>query len=332
MLVFFHTRKLTFAPKNHNFHKRHSYTQFFMKFLSFPLLLLILSFASCKPDLVIVPDNTAPDYDKVPTIIVKNYINRLFIDLIGREPLDVEMDSLTEYLKSRDLSKKARLEIITSLQTDTTYREGDSSYFIAYHKHFYDLCKTRMIEGASNSELNRQINLLYFAYLKDSINGNIQGMKDKRILMERYHDVIRCEVQYRRKEIEVKDIFYRMAYNGIYDQINMNTFNFVNATFDDLFFRYPTRSEFSTAFDIIEYNRSSLFFGRPAQNKADYLDILTDSREFYEGLIIWTYKTLMGRAPDTEESYELMKDFYFDHDLLKVQQFIVSTDEYANFR
>jgi hypothetical protein len=302
-----------------------------MKALYLTISILIVFLAACKPDLVIVDDNDAPDYSKVPTVVVKNYINRLFIDLIGREPLDVEMDSLTEYLKANELSKEARLEIITSLQSDTSYREGDSSYFIAYNKRFYDLCKVRMIEGASNSEINQKIGILYGAYIKDSLNGNIQGMKDKWALMERYRNIIRCETQYRRKQIEVKDIFFRMAYNGIYDNINMNTFNFVNATFDDLFFRYPTRHEFNTAFNIIEYNRSSLIFGKPAQNKSDYLNVLTETREFYEGLIIWSYKTFMGRTPETTESYELMKDFYFDHDLLKVQQHITSTDEYANF-
>ena len=59
---------------------------------------------SCKKDGEIIPDNNAPYYDGIPTVVIENYINRLFIDLIGREPLDVEMVSELAALKAAEMS------------------------------------------------------------------------------------------------------------------------------------------------------------------------------------------------------------------------------------
>jgi hypothetical protein len=117
----------------------------------------------------------------------------------------------------------------------------------------------------------------------------------------------------------------------VYDEINMNTFNFVNASFDNLFFRYPTQAEFYAGFNMVEYNQPATVLGQPGQNKDEYVEILINSREFYEGLIVWSYQILLAREPSTAETNELMIDLYQDHDLQKVQRSIMVTDEYAHF-
>ena len=37
-------------------------------------------------------DNNPPYYNEVSDVLINNYINRIYIDLIGREPLDAEME------------------------------------------------------------------------------------------------------------------------------------------------------------------------------------------------------------------------------------------------
>lgn len=72
--------------------------------------------------------------------------------------------------------------------------------------------------------------------------------------------------------------------------------------------------------------------GTSGQNKNEYVDILVNSREFYEGLIVWSYQTLLAREPSTAETNALMTELYVDHDLQKVQRTIMITDEYAHFQ
>jgi hypothetical protein len=303
-----------------------------MKNIVFLSGLVILFFlAGCKKNPDIIPDNDAPYYDKVPTVLVNNYVNRLFIDIIGREPLDIEMEVEVKKLRDNELSMKSREKLIDMLMTDTTYRVGDSSYFIAYYKRLYDLNKARTIEGASNAYIMSQWGIYHGAWIKDSILGNLTGMAEKEIQMKKLTDIISSEFEYREKEIELNDVYKRMIYNYFFDIININTFNFINASFDDLYFRFPSKDEFFTAFDIIEYNQSSVIFGKPAQNKEDYIDIITDTKEFYEGMIVWVYKTLLSREPSGSETFDIMQTFYTDHNLQEVQKRVLMTDEYANF-
>ena len=62
-----------------------------MKLLYAAFFVLVL-FASCRKESQrIVPETPVPYYAGIPTVLVENYVNRLFIDLIGREPIDSEM-------------------------------------------------------------------------------------------------------------------------------------------------------------------------------------------------------------------------------------------------
>ena len=105
---------------------------------------IALFFPGCKKDNSLVPDNDAPYYKGLSSVLVQNYINRLFIDLIGREPTDSEMIHEFETFRAADLGVEERVKLITKLQTDTNHIPGDSSYKYAYYNRFYELCKARV--------------------------------------------------------------------------------------------------------------------------------------------------------------------------------------------
>ena len=290
---------------------------------------------SCKKDEFregeFVPGNNAPYYDRIPTVTVQNYVNRLFIDLIGREPLDVEMDEEVEKLQSANLSFAARDSLITKLQTDETFREGDSSYKAAYYNRLYELFKVKMLEGASDADIEREVGMLSFNLLRDSLAGDWYNYQITESKIQKLEDVLNIDEEYMNGEIEVKDAFARMLDNAVYDRINMNTFNFLRASFNDLFGRFPTQSEFDNGFEIVENDQPMIIFGEYAGNKAEFIQVLVNSKEFYEGMIRWTYSSLLARDPSTFEVEKGMNNFYFDHDLPNLQKTILVTDEYANF-
>ena len=57
----------------------------------FYIVSIFFLISSCKKDPDIINNNNAPYYSEIPTLLLENYINRVYIDLIGREPLDQEM-------------------------------------------------------------------------------------------------------------------------------------------------------------------------------------------------------------------------------------------------
>ena len=295
--------------------------------LSFIVLLLF----SCKKD-VLIGDNDAPYYGGVPTVLVEFYVNRVFIDLIGREPFDEEMENEVAFLRSYDLSMEGRDSLIIKLQTDTTFIEGDSSYKFAYYHRMYDILKVRMMEGASNADIAQYSSNAYQNYIVDSIAGEMLNAYKKLLDYHNLNDVLKSELQYYNGIIGIKKMHRRMIFNSVYDLINMNVFNYINAVFDNLLFRYPTLFEFDESYKMIADNTPQILLGQSGQSKYDFADIICDSREFYEGVIQWTYLTLMARVPTSEEVDKLMNTFYYDYDLQYIQRQIMISDEYAHFK
>ncbi len=275
---------------------------------------LCLLIAACSKENELVPDNDAPVVNNIPRIKIENYVNRVFIDLLGREPIDTEMDREVIALKNAGLSKSARRSLVRQLQTGTSLIEGDSTYQRAYHQYLYNLAKVRCIEGVSDETI------------AEFIAGAPTPADEARLLA-----VISSRQDMENGLITFDQMMGRMIYNMVYDELNMNTFNFVNASFENLLWRFPTDAEFDEGFRMVEFNASAELFGQVGQNKTDYVNILTNSREMFEGLIIWAYRQLLSRQPNTGETTALLEDFYEHRDIRLIQQEIMITDEYANF-
>jgi hypothetical protein len=295
------------------------------------IIFVVITISSCKKDVVIIPNNNAPIYSEIPTILLENYVNRLYIDLIGREPLDDEMSSDVQFLRDNDVSFQSRDSLIFKLQFDTVFIPGDSSYKIAYFHRIYEMVKVRLIEGVSNSHIQTVMNTRYNRYVNDSLGGNMISAHENLMKYYRFKDVISSESAYYNSLINIKEMHRRMINNPIYDNINMNTFNFVNAAFDNLLFRFPTQYEFNNSYAMIEDEQPYSVLGSSGTNKEDFINIICNTREFYEGIIHWTYLTLLARVPTTTETDFLMNDFYISCDFHKLQRYVMKTDEYAHF-
>ena len=132
-----------------------------MRIKSLYIFLFLIGLLSCKKDIEIINDNDAPYYGEIPTLLLENYVNRLYIDLLGREPLDVEMENDVQFLRDKDITLESRGDLIIKLQTDTNFIEGDSSYKFAYYHRMYDMIKVRLIEGASNNYIGSELSNHY---------------------------------------------------------------------------------------------------------------------------------------------------------------------------
>lgn len=299
----------------------------------FTLFSISLLFVSCAKDQnVVFRDNTPVDPTGVPTIVIENYINRLFIDLLGRAPTEVERLAFTDQLKANDLAESTRVEIIKKIQSDSIEQHNDGTYRDVYYYNFHNSIKAKCIEGASDGELTKLIgNLSFDLRLARLLGDSVRVFRDS-FNIKRIEQLVLAQNEYKQGLIDIRDYFMFALNNPVYDKVNMNSFNFVNASFDDLFARFPTNYEFGQAYEIIEFNRAGFLFGNSATNKNEYCRILTNSNEFTEGVIRWQFVLMVSREPSTEELVEFMETFHTTKDVQWVQQQILKTDEYANFR
>ncbi|MBK7085652.1 MAG: hypothetical protein IPH53_13710 [Flavobacteriales bacterium] len=290
--------------------------------------LVVLS--ACKKEVEVIPGNQAPDYAGVPTVVTENYVNRLFIDLLGREPLDVEMTAEVNALESASLSMASREALVSKLMTSTAYLADDSSYTNKYYMRQYELYKARFLEGVSDEVIDGFIGNAEQQALADSLGGNTAGLNAANSELGRLRALKRSRTDYRDHLIGITEVMRRMVLNSVYDEINMNSFNYVNATFDNLMMRYPTNAEFATGYGMVDSNSPGVLFGQSGQNKGEYAAIMAGSMGSLEGLVRWCYVTFMGREPNSYETYTAMNSFTQDLDLQKLQRTILTTDEYAN--
>lgn len=286
---------------------------------------------SCKKEKKVFSDNEIPGYSEVSTLQVENYVNRLFIDLIGREPLDSEMTLEVLALEENSLSQSARITLIEKLQLNTDSLPNDSSYSIAYFKKLYEDTKARLLEGSSDAELTTELIQFQNMAIADSINGNFVNYELNKAAANKLASVLSSNYLLRIGEITIQDMYTFMILNNIYDRINMNSFNFINATFDDLYYRFPTQAEFDNSFPIIENNEAGVILGEVAQNKNEYVQILVSNPEYNEGLVRWAFLSLLSREPNTSESFELINEFEEHNSILEIQKRILITNEYAGF-
>jgi len=301
-----------------------------MKQIVFTSLILLL-FSSCKKDQEVYENNTPPPYSGISTLQVQNYVNRVFIDLVGREPLDTEMTLEVDLLESNSLSKSSREALINKLQTNTSSIPGDSSYYIAYHKKLYEDTKARLLEGVSDDYIQGEVNLFEGLAYADSLNGNLVGYELNTAEANKLKSVLTAQFVYRTGNINEGNLYASMLNNSIYDNINMNSFNFINASFDNLYYRFPTTAEFDLIYPIIEFNTPSQIFGEVAQNKGEYISIITSNEEFYEGLVSWAFNSLLARDANSNERFSLTNNLLDGESLAVVQKNILITDEYAGF-
>ena len=302
-----------------------------LAFLSFIMLALSI-FPGCQEDeIVVVPDNQPPQGQYVSTVQIENYIQRCFIDLLGREALDEEMDFYFNLLKTNELSSESRDAMLLDLQQDTSYRQGDSSYRHAYSQRIYSLGKGRMLESVENDYIYQEM-----GQLQNDLSGAINNGDSSlaAFFRERIQDaqaVLNIPKDYRLGLLTIDSMHVRLMDNLVYDQINMGTFNFVISAFDNLLYRYPTDAEYEAGYTMVEDNVSTILMGQSGTNRGDFIRIMTEGQAFYQGMIMWTFKTLLLRDPTPNELSFYIASYFVDKDFEKLQRAIMSTDEYANF-
>jgi len=296
-------------------------------------LILGMLFFSCSKDKNVVFDNNKPiDPEGQPTIVVKNYVNRLFIDLLGRAPTDIELNKFTELLKTNELNEETRLAIIHTLQSDSVEIHNDGTYKDVYYYNFHNTIKAKCLAGATDAELSDGLGNISFSIKSARLLGDSLRVYADSLALMRLLNIVNAQIEYKTKKIDIRNYFEYALNNNVYDEINMNSFNFVNASFDDLFGRFPTKTEFFQAYEIIEYNRSGFLFGGAAVNKNEYCKLLTNSIAFSEGVLKWQFVSLFAREATSLDMIKYISQFHATKDVQWLQKQILKTNEYANFK
>ena len=289
-------------------------------------LLVVLFFGHCKKEKLetihenlIIDSNAAPPYNGVTTLQIENYINKMYIDLAGRESSASEMAQKVDFLKQNKLSETARVTVIESIMASDDY-----------HQRLFEINSSNMIQGADSVIIDEQAQL--FAFVIDFLlqNGDTLSAQVIELDLIRLTALQNAKSDFRNGAINISKYISRFINNSFYDEINMGTENFVKATFEDLFFRSPTSLELVNAKKMVD-SQSSQIFLQDGNSKTDYIQIVTNTSEFYQGLVAGTFQILLVRNPTSLEVQTYSEKIKTTGKLESMQKEIIKSKEYAGF-
>lgn len=299
-----------------------------MKGLQLLLLLIVCSLASCTKEEIIyenehinvvIEDNDAPPYSGITSIQIEGYVNRLFIDLLGREPSITERTQARNYLKSNDLTEASREFILNQLMSSNEY-----------YQRFFTIHSGELLDGITDQNINQSIAFFNVLYNNAVTAGDAQLAQFYQNGLTKLTALQQAISDYATGLISINDFFYRLIDNPFFDDINMGSENFAIGCFEGLFNRLPTESELESSINMIDGFSAQLLL-KDGNGKEDFMQIVTTVPEFYQGLTIDIYNQLLARNPDSQEMSNGTILLSTNGNYQAAQKVILVSDEYAGF-
>jgi len=284
-------------------------------------VILLCMVVSCNKENVFT-DNPIPPNNTISTLTVEQYVNRCFVDLLGRGATSDELDEFVEALESDNFSVNSRKSFISSLQST----EGFKQQYL--NKVYVDM-KARYLDALNEDEIQQEADFWLYQALQAQILGDALAYNILMLERNKIMGIVNMALYWENSSIDYATCAKTMMFNSLYDDLNMGTFNFIYASFDQNFYRYPTEEEYNQLYATIEYDGPGIFFQQNVSNKSEMLDVLIESTEFKEGLVRWFYRSYLIREPEAQELTEGIAYWTTQNDFNGFIQNILSDDEYA---
>jgi len=266
---------------------------------------------------VMVAGNVAPDDETIEHVIVSNYVQKLYIALLGRKATDVEQEAGINSLKLTDVSMESRSALIESILDKEEY-----------YKNEYAIMRADLLSNADSSAMAQAKSTMEFALTLTSNPIEINYWQEQLLKIE---PLIALEGNLLNKSKSIKEAHEIIVYNYIYDEINMGSENFVVSLFQNFLLRYPTATELNAGVNIDE-QKSDVIFLNAINNREKLIDVFFDYVEYYEGQVRINYLRFLYREPTDDEIVLLVNQYKSTGDYEVVQKYILSLDEYAGLK
>lgn len=285
-----------------------------MKKLYLIVLLAGFLFSCNKTEDVTIPGNTPPPDYTIDSSTIQLYINKAYINILGREPLTTEKTTATALLNAHNFSVTDRQQFIATITAKPDYP-----------RNLYNVARIEYLQNLDSSEIESQIYLFTFllsqpqyAPLYDVLHSEIDRMN---LLKRTVNDMNNGTLDYR-------GMLKRCVNNYFYDQINMGSENFVVSTFQNFLFRYPTTEQLTNGKTMVD-GLDAIFFLHTGNSKSDYIDIFFNSDDYYEGQVRNLFKKYLFREPNSAEIHYYAAIYKSTNEYKNLQQEVFATDEYA---
>jgi len=283
-------------------------------FLFLGLIFLTVVSACTKKEEVVIPNNTAPPDHTVSNVVIQNYVNRLYISLIGRKPLTAELESGMSLLKTNQLAVDDRMQLIDVILAKPEY-----------NSQLYSLANTQLLNNMDTAEYTFYITVFNslltqpdYAYAYDLLNSEINRLKEGRTILADLNS----------GSLTVIGMHRRLVNNYFYDQINMGTENYVISMYQNFLYREPTAYELTEGKKMVD-GFSGIQFSQVGKSKNEFMDIFLSSGSYFEGQVRNLFVRYYFREPGSEEMASYANRYKASLNYKQLQKELLSSDEYV---
>lgn len=287
-----------------------------IKFL--PILFSVLLFSNCKKEEInVIKNNVAPPDQTIEKVIIENYVNKLYISLLGEKPTQSEFENAVKTLEDNDLDSSSRKTIVNQVLNSNNYIKNEVVLLFSNY-----------LNNTDSADIEEQIAIYEFAKTLTDDPYEIEYHDNQ---ISRLTTLSNLQNQLLNNSITYIEAHKVIVNNTIYDNINMGSENFVVSLFQNFYNRYPTNQELNSGKDLFD-GKSSIFLLKNGGNIEDLRNIFFSHLEFYEGQVTKTFLRFLYRNPSSEEVDQFAKIFFETKNYQKIQEQILISDEYVGIK
>ena len=276
---------------------------------------------SCSKDeeLVAITGNVAPPDETIEEVVVSNYIQKTYIALLGRKPVETEQESSIAQLKAANLSHSSREAFVANVL---------SSNEAEYHESEFTRMTSEYLNGLDSADFASDKAILEFA-ITLTTNPLEIALYEHEIM--RLDILIGLEARLKSKSVNIVESHQILVDNFEYDQINMGTENFVVSLFQNFCHRYPTVYELTEGKNMVD-GKSALLFAKEGKSKSELISIFFNHAEYFEGEVRTNFLRFLYREPTNDEIALLAPKYQQDQKYEDLLKYILTLDEYVGIK
>lgn len=272
--------------------------------------------AGCKKadELIVVPGNQAPPDYTISSIIKENYVNKVYISVLGRKPDVNELNSGLSHINQHNLTDADRVVFLDEVFAKPTYNQRSC-----------EIASVKLLTSFDTSAITQMIYTFQFL-LTDSSYISVWPQINMEIA--RLQQLKNIPNDLNNGTLTTIGMHKRLINNYFYDQINMGTENFVVSSFQHFMDRYPTDNELEQSSAMVN-GLSGVVFLIQGNTKEQYMNIIFNTDNYFESQVRELYIRYLFRQPTSIEMTTYATDYKTDLDYKKLQKSILSLDEYV---
>jgi hypothetical protein len=283
----------------------------------FLVFIALLTFAACTKDPVVVGDNQAPPDGTVESVTKENYVNKLYISLLGRKATSAEFNAGLNTVEANGFSIMDRKALVTEIQNKSAFFDNE-----------FKISCANLLNESDTNDARSWVNIFLQSI---AATNNAQEKVWINAELQRIWPFIPLVDDLRDGSIDFVQLHKISVNNVLYDQVNMGTQNFVVSMFQNFFYRAPSDTVLADCKNMIENNvgKTPILFGQEGHSKHDFIEIFFASDEYFEGQVRAQFKRFLFREPNTEEMVKATVSYKNTKDFKALQTYVLTTNEYA---